>query len=370
MLEEAGLLAALYTDSSAFSNAGRIARHMVKLGINNNKIRALASRKPEGISQEQCFSSDRLLFESIFPKVIKDNLYPVYKKWGIGNIDILYSMYGEDFQFLEYAKNNGVRIAVDVFCHPETNAILAEERKKYGYKLDACRSIAAENDRSKQVFDIADILLCPSIWVADGVRKFSPKNSDKIRIIPYGSSIVRQQSSREPVKGRVLFAGRDPLGKGVHYLAEAAKALRVRGYDLDVRLAGLSEKDISWIEDKTELNCLGNIPVDQMQKEYSEAELFVLPSLSEGQAGVLLEALACGCPVVTTKESGVDFGKNAGIIVQVKNSEALATAIGKILSNPSLRSDYSRGALQAAQYFSIDLWRKRLEAVMMELFEL
>ena len=73
-----------------------------------------------------------------------------------------------------------------------------------------------------EVAGLADILLCPSEWVATGVRELSPEHADKIRIVPYGCSINYEGRLNQPVRGRVLFAGSDIVRKGIQDLAEAA----------------------------------------------------------------------------------------------------------------------------------------------------
>ena len=216
-------------------------------------------------------------------------------------------------------------------------------------------------DHFRRSFDLADIILCPSEWVAEGVREYGPDCLDKIRIVPYGSSLQIHESINEhPVAGRVLFAGRDALRKGLHHLADAAQILRARGLDIDVRVAGVSQHEIKWIKNRAKLNCLGTLPMDMMHHEFEQADVFVLPSLSEGQAGVLLEAMACGCPVIATRESGVDFAEGCGLTVPACNAEALAEAIARVVGNRAVRNDLARGALDQAADFSVEAWKSRL----------
>ena len=355
LFEEAGILAALYTNSCAYSRLGRIATKLHRLGVRASSVKALSSRIPKGIPLNKIFSSDREL-GSLLSKL---NLGSSYKRWGLQGACIVYSMYGEEFDFLKWANAQGSKIIIDVFVHPETNRIVSEE-ESYIHGSASMGSIRSEDNHSKRAFELADILLCPSEWVADGVRDFAPEHAHKIRIVPYGSSVTVAETINTPEPNQVLFAGRDPLRKGLHYLAEAAYLLRKDGLSIDVRVAGVSSDEIDWIEHREELNCLGKIPMEQMKEEYAKASVFVLPSLSEGQAGVLLEAMACGCAVVATKESGVDFEQGCGVMVPAKDALALAEEIKKVITDDRYRESLAQGALRQAGSFSMEAWKKRL----------
>ncbi|VGO14806.1 GDP-mannose-dependent alpha-(1-6)-phosphatidylinositol monomannoside mannosyltransferase [Pontiella desulfatans] len=355
LLEESGILAALYTDSCAYSRAGRLSSALVKSGFHLERAAALAKRVPAGVPRAKIFASD-------LPLIAKGNRLPrTYVRWGLSGADAIYSMYGEDMAFLEWAKGEGAAVIVDVFVHPGTNRIVGDEQFRVLGRRESFFS-NAEDDHSRRAFEIADILLCPSEWVADGVREFAPECAGKVCVSPYGSSVVPNESINEPVPGRILFAGRDPLRKGLHHLAEAAAMLKAEGMDLDVRVAGVSAEEVGWMAHRECLNCLGTVPMEQMKQEYARTDLFVLPSLSEGQAGVLLEAMACGCAVMATRESGVDFEPGCGVTVPVGNPRALADAIGKVVADPAYRRDLAQGALGQSRNYSMEAWRQRLVA--------
>jgi glycosyltransferase involved in cell wall biosynthesis len=350
------MLAALYTDSTTYSFVGRLACLLKKSGVDYPRLNAFVSRKLEGIPAGKVHSFDNFL------DLPWGGLHSKYRRSGLQGADVVYSMCGEEFRFLRWAKEQGCRIVVDIFVHPGTDRIIKNEAVHYCGKCRVAEAhIVDQENHFRRSFEIADIILCPSSWVAEGVREYGAEHSRKIRIVPYGSSLPRRTGINEnPVKGRVLFAGRDPLRKGLHYLAEAARMLRESGMDIDVRVAGLSQADVDWIPDCGELNCLGNVPMDQMHHEFEQAEVFVLPSLSEGQAGVVLESMACGCPVIATRESGVDFMGGCGITVPARDAKALADAIMYVVKDRSTRNALARGALRQSAHFSVDVWKARL----------
>ena len=96
----------------------------------------------------------------------------------------------------------------------------------------------------------------------------------------------------------------------------------------------------------------GQVPRTRIASEYAAADVFVLPSLSEGMATVTLEALASGIPVVTTPNAGscVRDGID-GFVVPVRDPEALADAIETIVTDRALRSHMAVNARARARTF-------------------
>ncbi|MEQ1579234.1 MAG: glycosyltransferase [Steroidobacteraceae bacterium] len=107
---------------------------------------------------------------------------------------------------------------------------------------------------------------------------------------------------------------------------------------------------------------------------YSACDLSVLPSLFEGTPNVLLESMACGCPVVATdvSDNGIvaPDGK-VGRIVPSMDQKALADALCELLANAELRRAYGRNArLWAEQEFAVPVMAGRMLAVYREALDL
>lgn len=103
----------------------------------------------------------------------------------------------------------------------------------------------------------------------------------------------------------------------------------------------------------------GYVPKEDLVKFYNLADVFVYPSLYEGFGLPPLEAMACGCPVITSNTSSLpEVVGDAGIMVNPYDVEGLVKAMYEVLTNESLRKELSRKSLQRAKLFS---WRKTAE---------
>jgi glycosyltransferase involved in cell wall biosynthesis len=97
---------------------------------------------------------------------------------------------------------------------------------------------------------------------------------------------------------------------------------------------------------------------------YAIADVFALPSHSEGSSNVLLEAMMAKVPIVATRAGGnpeIIIDAKTGLLVPVADAAALAGAIARLLQEPDLGSRLAEAALaRAARDFSLDRYRERL----------
>lgn len=97
---------------------------------------------------------------------------------------------------------------------------------------------------------------------------------------------------------------------------------------------------------------------------YGIADVFALPSLTEGSSNVLLEAMAAKVPIAATKAGGnpeIVIHNVTGLLVPVGNSQGLASAIAQLLGEPDLALRFAEAAFaRATQDFSVEKYRRRL----------
>lgn len=104
---------------------------------------------------------------------------------------------------------------------------------------------------------------------------------------------------------------------------------------------------------------LGLVPEADLIGLYSGADLFVMPSLYEGFGFPVLEALACGCPTITSDVSSLpEVAGDAALLTPPGDISALAAAMGRVLGDPALRHELRRrGPPQAGRF----AWRTAAE---------
>jgi glycosyltransferase involved in cell wall biosynthesis len=166
-------------------------------------------------------------------------------------------------------------------------------------------------------------------------------------------------------KPRVVLPARLLVDKGTREFCAAADLLAARDVDCEFMLAGPLDPDNPSGLSGSELEKLlhgGRVTwmgqQDDMPSVLRRSHVVVLPSYREGLPKALIEAAAAGKPIVTTDVPGcrdvVEHGVS-GIIVPVKNSQALADAIEELLASSELRKTYgSAGRRRAETEFGID----------------
>jgi glycosyltransferase involved in cell wall biosynthesis len=252
--------------------------------------------------------------------------------------DAIWAFDGAALELFRWAKDRGIHCVLEQTIGPRRLArrLLAKELECWpGW--EPCLRLPPEPDplaeREEEEWALADGIVAGSPFVADGIRQCGGPTR-KCAIVPYGVDTGRF-SPAAPLAGqssarrlRVLFAGEVGLRKGAPYLLEALRQLGPE--EVEARLAGgivLSSEKLAPYSDVA--NFLGPVPRSQMPALYQWADVFVLPSLFEGSATVVYEALAAGVYVITTPNAGsVLSGASAfGEIVPIRSVEAIAAAL-------------------------------------------
>ena len=112
----------------------------------------------------------------------------------------------------------------------------------------------------------------------------------------------------------------------------------------------------------------GYIPDADMPKLYSGAELLIFPSIYEGFGLPVLEAMACGCPVVASNRSSIpEIVGDSGLLVEPMDTEAIAEGIQKLLNDENFRKDCCQKGLARAKLFSWEKTARKIHDVLLEL---
>ena len=171
------------------------------------------------------------------------------------------------------------------------------------------------------------------------------------------------------IKRLLLVASLIPI-KGIPYLLDALGSLKKKRKDFILDIVGdgpyreqYERYSVSLgLKDKVKFHGLKS--KEEISRFMRNSDIFVLPSLWENMPCVLIEAMACGLPIITTKVGGISeiMNKKTGIMVESKNKEELSSAISHMLDHTQ---DYSKG--QIASYakgkFDFEVIGKRLDNI-------
>ncbi len=192
----------------------------------------------------------------------------------------------------------------------------------------------AEYDQSLRFFPRTPCAIVPY------VQDLSP-----YRELP-GRALARDRfeclrNSGEPV---VLFLSRLHHKKGVEHLIDAAAELVTRGVRAQFVIAGTGDEDyIGFLQRHTSLlgledrvHFVGQVKGAEKFSLYQNADAFVLPTSQENFGLVLIEAMACGTPVVTTKGTDIwqDVEASGGATIVAQAAMEIADAVQAIVTNP------------------------------------
>ncbi|HNS26216.1 MAG TPA: glycosyltransferase family 4 protein, partial [Methanobacteriaceae archaeon] len=193
------------------------------------------------------------------------------------------------------------------------------------------------------------------------------KYRDKIEVIPNGVDVEKfqpKQASGNEDKSTIFFLSvLDEFHKykGLDYLLEALKIVKNNVPDVKLIVGGKGvlldhhQEMAASLGLKDNVEFAGFIPDEEIADYYSQASVFVLPSISSLQEGfgiVALEALACQTPVVTTDIVGVAHDLKqikGGIVIPPRDTHKLADAITQILSDAQMQKEMGQRGRKLVQ---------------------
>jgi colanic acid/amylovoran biosynthesis glycosyltransferase len=195
----------------------------------------------------------------------------------------------------------------------------------------------------------AAFICCISHYCKSQLMLFSDAADwHKLQIVHCGVDTT-QFAPRQPrhTARSFLYVGRLAVEKGLPILLEAATALAAGGHDFEIRLVG-DGPDRKTLEAQVKraglgdrVHFLGYADQQGVQCHLQQSDIFVLPSFAEGVPVSLMEAMACGVPVIATRVAGVSelvVDGDTGLLVHASDAASLRDAMARYLTDASLRA--------------------------------
>jgi glycosyltransferase involved in cell wall biosynthesis len=283
-----------------------------------------------------------------------------------------------------HAKSRGWKtVLVQIDPGPEEERIVAAEAARVPELADNWQPAPAEYWISwRKECDLADRIVVNSKWSQEGLIR-SGVATEKLSVIPLAceppdlggqksAAFAQAPAAREfgvarvyPVRFtnerplRVLFLGQVNLRKGTARLLDAARVLRDEPVEFWIvgpvqitNATRVGDARVKWFGPATQ---------SQAAEKFQAADLFILPTLSDGFAITQLEAQAHGLPIMASTSCGgvVESGVN-GILLEEPSAACIAAAIRDCIADPNQLQNLAT-ASRVANEFTIDALARRLE---------
>lgn len=278
-------------------------------------------------------------------------LHPWFDHWAKRFLrpgDHVISSYGYANECFKLARSRGGKTFLDGGnSHPDNFwQILSEEHRRWNCPTPPVGRHHYE--RSLAMMELVDYVMAPSSFVAQSFLARGFKTDQILRNIFPTNLFLFKAEERPRVKDRPLTlvnTGSLSLRKGTPYLLEAFRIVRKKIPDARLLLTQAIQDDV-----KPVLARFNDLPIEwspplphaELAERLRSADIFVLPSLEDGFARTVTEALACGLPAIVTPNTGASDLVQSGIngeVVPIRDAQAIADAIFK-WTGIVLKSDY------------------------------
>jgi glycosyltransferase involved in cell wall biosynthesis len=230
--------------------------------------------------------------------------------------------------------------------------IMLEEYRRWGVTVPEWRDPAREESE----YDNADAITVLSSFAKRSFLEHGvPEQKIQVTLLGVQLDAFRQTAEPAPNSFEVLFVGTASFRKGIPYLLEAFRKLQHPRKRL--RIVGTVAQEITpylKTQDLSDVEITGPRPQAKLPDMMSQSHVLVLPSIEDGFGMVITQAMACGCPVISsTNTGGPDIYTNGkeGFIVPIRSSETVLNSMQQLADDPSLQQAMSEASLRRVQSF-------------------
>lgn len=213
-----------------------------------------------------------------------------------------------------------------------------------------------------QVLAQAQHILCDSIATAQDAMDFCQIPARKLTVVPLAHDASHFRWLDLPRRNYFLYVGRHDPYKNLQRLLTAFAQLAAQDYELwiagppDPRYTPVLAAQAAALGIAQRVKFLSYVPYAELPTLLNQAIALVLPSLWEGFGLPVLEAMACGTPVITSNLSSLpEVAGEAALLVDPYNVSEIANAMQALLTDATLRSQLQQRSRARAQEFS---WQK------------
>lgn len=190
---------------------------------------------------------------------------------------------------------------------------------------------------------------------------------NRVFVTPEGVDLkLFKRVARKPPKlFKILVHGAADDRKNLSNILKAVRILADQGKKFQLVIIGMDEDELKrtrYLQEAIEMDLghyiewTGQIPMEMLNQVYAESDLFLYPSRWEGFGLPVLEAFACGVPVIASKTTSLpEVAGQAALLVDPEKPEEIAKAVKQMMEKPALRRQFIRRGLKRVKLFT---WEK------------
>lgn len=240
--------------------------------------------------------------------------------------------------------------------------ILKEEYDHLGLSFN----ISGEKiSKAIEEYSLADYLSVPSTFVRNTLLQ-NGIDEKKIIVTPYGVDEKKfNKIKKEDNRFRIITCGNLSLRKGTHYLINAFDQLKLPQTELWL-IGPISSEIQSLIQKLKNKNIIliGPKPEFELYRYYSQGSAFCLPSVEEGMALVMLQAMACELPLIATPNTGAEditLNNKTGFIIPIRSEIAIMEKLELLYKDRGLCAEMGKQAREhILNHFTWDHYGERM----------
>jgi glycosyltransferase involved in cell wall biosynthesis len=381
ILHRAGVLHRLFTDLCATKGWPRLL-HLLPRPLRPGIVRNALARCPDGVPRGRIVSFPLVglryflrlrgarepAAEAAAHLSVGRELGERVLRHGFGSARAIYAMNSAAAQVFRPAHSLGIATIYEQTIAPVRVEweLLREEFARWpewedGPDLEAFYSPFAALE--KEEWDLSDRIVCGSKFVRDKMGEIGGP-VDRCVVVPYGvdqpplAACTRLDFPTDR-RWRVLIVGTVTLRKGAPYVAASAAALGTRAEFRWVGPIRLAKTGRRRLAEHVELT--GAVPRHDVGNHYRWADLFLLPSICEGSATAVYEALSYRLPVIVTPNTGAPIQTGfEGVLVPIRDSNAIVRAVELLMTDLNRFRAARTAAAARAQALTLECYGQAL----------